>query len=164
MKEYPRILFMGTPEIASYILKGLIENEYNIIGVIAQEDKPEKKKKIIEPVPTKKVAMEYGIPCFQPKKIRLEYEFVKELKPDLIITCAYGQLIPQELIDIIGYDPVVHLDLNHANDQILDILEHIDEYQKLVDKNREMALKHGDWKQRIHQMMEVLEKLGYKCK
>ena len=71
---------------------------------------------------------------------------------------------PQELIDIIGYDPVVHLDLNHANDQILDILEHIDEYQKLVDKNREMALKHGDWKQRIHQMMEVLEKLGYKCK
>lgn len=68
---------------------------------------------------------------------------------------------PQELIDIIGYDPVVHLDLNHANDQILDILEHIDEYQELVDKNREMALKHGDWKQRIHQMMEVLEKLGY---
>lgn len=106
MKEYPRILFMGTPEIASYILKGLIENEYNIIGVIAQEDKPVGRKGIIEPVPTKKVAMEYHIPCFQPKKIRLEYEFVKELKPDLIITCAYGQIIPQELIDIPHLKPI----------------------------------------------------------
>lgn len=106
MKEYPRILFMGTPEIASYILKGLIENEYNIIGVIAQEDKPVGRKGIIEPVPTKKVAMEYHIPCFQPKKIRLEYEFVKELKPDLIITCAYGQIIPQELINIPHLKPI----------------------------------------------------------
>ena len=68
---------------------------------------------------------------------------------------------PQELIDIVGYDPVVHLDKENANAQILDILEHIGDYQELVDKNREMALKHGDWKLRIRKMMEKLCELGY---
>ncbi len=68
---------------------------------------------------------------------------------------------PQELMDIIGYDPVVHLDLPHANDQILDILGHIEEYQELVDKNRQSALIHGDWKSRIQKMMGVMRDLGY---
>lgn len=71
---------------------------------------------------------------------------------------------PKELKDIIGYDPVVHLDKEHANEQILDILAHIEDYQELVDRNRKAALEKGDWKLRIQQMMEVLEKLGYNCK
>ncbi len=98
--DYPRIVFMGTPEIAEFILTGLLDNGYPIVGVIAQEDKPVGRKKIIEPVPTKKAALARKIPVFQPHRIRLDYEFVRELKPDLIITCAYGQIIPQELIDI----------------------------------------------------------------
>lgn len=68
---------------------------------------------------------------------------------------------PQELIDIVGYDPVVRLDKDNANTQILDILGHIEDYQELVDKNRETALKYGDWKLRIKQMMEKLRELGY---
>lgn len=100
MINYPRILFMGTPEIASYILRGLIENDYNLVGVVAQEDKPVGRKNIITPVPTKVVAKEYNIPVYQPKKIRLDYEFVREINPDLIITCAYGQIVPQGLLDI----------------------------------------------------------------
>lgn len=68
---------------------------------------------------------------------------------------------PQELIDIIGYDPVVHLDKDNANDQILGILEHIEDYQELVDRNRQRALEHGDWKVRIEWMMGVMKKQGY---
>lgn len=100
MKKETRILFMGTPEIASHILEGLIVNGYNIVGLIAQQDKPVGRKGIIEPVPTKKVAMKYNIPVYQVAKIRLDYEFVKEINPDLIITCAYGQIVPQGLLDI----------------------------------------------------------------
>ena len=100
MKQYPRIIFMGTPEIASYILKGLIENEYNIVGVVSQEDKPVGRKGILTPTPVKVVALEHSIPVFQVKKIRDDYSFVKDMNPDLIITCAYGQIVPQGLLDI----------------------------------------------------------------
>lgn len=100
MKEYPRIAFMGTPEIASLVLSGLIENGYNVVLVVAQEDKPVGRKKQLIPVPTKKVAMEHNIEVFQPKKIRIDYQKVKEVNPDLIITCAYGQIVPQGLLDI----------------------------------------------------------------
>lgn len=100
MKKNPRIVFMGTPEIASFILEGLINNNYNIVGVIAQIDKPVGRKAIIEEVPTKVIAKKYNIPVFQPIKIRIDYDFLKELKPDLIITCAYGQIVPQGLLDI----------------------------------------------------------------
>ncbi len=101
-----RILFMGTPKIAAHILNGLIEDGYNIIGLIAQKDKPVGRKGIIEPVPTKKVALEHNIPVYQVEKIRLEYEFVKEIKPDLIVTCAYGQIVPQGLLDIPLYGSI----------------------------------------------------------
>lgn len=71
-------------------------------------------------------------------------------------------IAPKELIDIIGYDPVVHLDLDNANEQILDILSHIGDYQELVNNNRKSAIEHGDWKLRIKQMQSVLTELGYK--
>lgn len=68
---------------------------------------------------------------------------------------------PQELVDLIGYNPVVELDKEHFDEQVTDILGHLGEYQRLVDKNREMALKHGDWKQRAEKMREVLQNNGY---
>ena len=100
MKEYPRIIYMGTPEIASYILEGLISNEYNIVGIVSQEDKPVGRKGILTPPPVKVVGEKFNIPVFQPKKIREDYSFIKELNPDLIITCAYGQIVPKGLLDI----------------------------------------------------------------
>lgn len=71
---------------------------------------------------------------------------------------------PQELIDIVGYDPIVHLNLNHANEQILDIISHIEDYQPFVDKNRATAERLGSWDVRIAWLMEVLEQLGYEVK
>lgn len=69
---------------------------------------------------------------------------------------------PKELIDIIGYDPVVLLDKENYPAQISDILSNIDNYQELVDRNRIAAIKHGDWKFRVKTIQKVLYKLGYK--
>ena len=79
MKEYPRIVFMGTPEIASYILEGLIKSEYNIVGVVSQEDKQVGRKGILTPPPVKVVAINNNIPVFQVKRIKDDYSFIKEI-------------------------------------------------------------------------------------
>ncbi|MCH5171698.1 MAG: methionyl-tRNA formyltransferase [Erysipelotrichales bacterium] len=100
MKRLEKILYMGTPEMSAIVLESLILEGYNIVGVVAQCDKPVGRKKILEKVPTKVVAEKYNIPVFQPEKIRLDYEFVKDLNPDLILTLAYGQIVPQGLLDI----------------------------------------------------------------
>lgn len=105
-KKDARIIFMGTPEISSRVLEGLISNGFNIVAVIAQPDRPVGRKKILTPVPTKVVASKYNIPVYQPVKIRKEYEFVNELKPDLILTLAYGQIVPQGLLDIPTYGAI----------------------------------------------------------
>ncbi len=102
LKDY-RLIFMGTPSIASKVFDALIKEGYNFVALIAQEDKPVGRKGILEPVPTKVVAQAHNIPVYQPHKIRLDYEFVKELKPDLILTMAYGQIVPQGLLDIPTY-------------------------------------------------------------
>ncbi len=95
-----RIIFMGTPEISAKVLEGMISSGFNIVALISQPDRPVGRKKIMAPVPTKVVAEKYHIPVYQPIKIRKEYEFVNEIKPDLILTLAYGQIVPQGLLDI----------------------------------------------------------------
>lgn len=102
ISEY-RIVYMGTPRFSAQVLESMIQDGFNIVGVIAQEDKPVGRKKVLEPVPTKQVALEHNIPVFQPHRIRKEYEFVNDLKPDLILTMAYGQIIPHELLSIPKY-------------------------------------------------------------
>lgn len=99
-KKDARLIFMGTPEISSLVFEEMILDGFNFVGLISQPDKPIGRKGQIEQSPTKKVALKYNIPVFQPQKIRLDYEFVKDLKPDLIITFAYGQIVPQGLLDI----------------------------------------------------------------
>ena len=95
-----KILWLGTPKISAIVLKKLIESGYNICGVVCSIDKPVGRKQEILPVPTKKIALENNIPVYQPIKIRLDYDFVKEINPDLILCMAYGQIIPQGLLDI----------------------------------------------------------------
>lgn len=99
-KNEVKILYMGTPEMSAKVLEALILDGFNIVGVIAQEDQPVGRKVIICDVPTKVVAKKYNIPVYQPHKIRLDYEFVKDINPDLILTMAYGQIVPQGLLDI----------------------------------------------------------------
>lgn len=67
----------------------------------------------------------------------------------------------KELVDLIGYNPVVEIDKEHAKEQIADVLAHIEDYQDLVDKNRETALRLGDWSLRMQQVMEWLRECGY---
>ena len=86
--------------MSAKVLEALISGGFNIVGVVAQEDQPVGRKAIITEVPTKVVAKTYNIPVYQPHKIRLDYEFVKEINPDLILTMAYGQIVPQGLLDI----------------------------------------------------------------
>ena len=95
-----RILYMGTPEMSAKVLEALISGGFNVVALVAQEDQPVGRKAIITEVPTKVVAKKYNIPVYQPHKIRLDYEFVKDINPDLILTMAYGQIVPQGLLDI----------------------------------------------------------------
>ena len=68
---------------------------------------------------------------------------------------------PKELVDLIGYNPVVELDTVHTAEQVQEILAHIEDYQPLVDKNRKTALKMGDWSVRMQEVMKWLKGCGY---
>lgn len=93
-----RIVFMGTPEFSVPVLQGLIDN-YQVVGVVCQPDKEVGRKKEIVFSPIKKLALANNIEVIQPEKIRVDYQAVLDLKPDMIITCAYGQIIPNEILD-----------------------------------------------------------------
>ncbi|MBR2552784.1 MAG: methionyl-tRNA formyltransferase [Erysipelotrichaceae bacterium] len=94
---------MGTPEFAQTVLQKLLENDFPVVGVVTQPDAYVGRKKILTYSPVKKLALEHNIPVLQPVKIRLDYQAVLDLRPTLIITCAYGQIIPQILLDAPKY-------------------------------------------------------------
>ncbi len=94
-----RILFMGTPSFSVPILEGLLDN-YKIRAVVTQPDRIIGRDNVPQPTPVKKLAMENTILVLQPEKIRNEYQEIISLKPDLIITCAYGQILPKELLEV----------------------------------------------------------------
>ena len=93
-----KIVFMGTPDFAVPVLRGLIEN-YEVVGVVSQPDKRVGRHQELKATPIKEVALEYHIPVFQPIKIREDYQDILALNPDMIVTCAYGQIITKEIID-----------------------------------------------------------------
>ena len=105
-KKDLKIVYLGTPKISAIVLENLIKNGYKIVAVVSQVDKPQGRKMILTPTETKLVAQKYNIPVFQPVKIRDDYEFLKELEPDIILTMAYGQIIPQAVLDIPKYLPL----------------------------------------------------------
>lgn len=91
------IVFMGTPEFAGPVLQGLIDN-YKIRAVVTQPDRPGNHGQI-NVSPIKKLASEHAILVLQPEHIKEEYQEIINLNPDLIITCAYGQIIPRQLLE-----------------------------------------------------------------
>ncbi len=97
VKEIPRILFMGTPEFAVPILEGLFEN-YEVRAVVTQPDRPVGRDGKIVYSPIKKCAMDHTVLVLQPEKLKDALEEIYALKPNLIITCAYGNLVPRELL------------------------------------------------------------------
>ncbi len=110
-----RIVFMGTPEFAVPILRALVldlPKNYRVVGVVTKPDKKVGRKQILTPSPIKEESALYNIPVFQPKKIKEEYQAILDLKPDLIITCAYGQILPKEILDYPKYKCInVHASL-----------------------------------------------------
>ena len=97
--ENPRIVFMGTPEFGCAILEELIEEGRNVVGVVCQPDKLVGRKQILTFPAAKNLALEHDIKVVQPVKIRKEYDEVLALEPDLIVTCAYGQIIPDAVLN-----------------------------------------------------------------
>lgn len=106
-----RVVFMGSPEFSLPILEMLIK-ETNVILVVSEEDKLTGRKQVLMPTPVKKLALENNIEVYTPHKIRNEYEYILEKNPDIIITCAYGQIIPKELLFTPKYKAInVHASL-----------------------------------------------------
>ncbi len=99
--EHMRIVFMGTPEYAAICLQVLLEAGHQVVGVFTQPDRPKGRGGKVEMPLTKLVALEHGIPVFQPRRIRDEgLEDLKALKPDLCVTAAYGQILSQDILDV----------------------------------------------------------------
>lgn len=94
-----RVVFMGTPDFAVPVLENLIEHT-NVVLVVSQPDRMVGRKHEIKPTPVKEMAIKHNIPVFQPEKIKEDYEQVRSAKPDLLITCAYGQIIPEEVLQL----------------------------------------------------------------
>ena len=109
-----KVVFMGTPELSATVLKSLSDAGYNVILSVSQPDKPVGRKHILTAPPAKVQAEALGIEVYQPDSLKTDeaYEFIKAKEPDLIITAAYGKILPQRMLDIPTYGCInVHASL-----------------------------------------------------
>lgn len=97
-----RVVYMGTPEIAAKVLEAVHELPVEIVGVWTQPDKPVGRKQVLTPPPVKVLAEQYGIPVYQPERIKRKAAVaeLEALKPDLILVTAYGQLLSEKILNI----------------------------------------------------------------
>ncbi len=95
-----KILFAGTPEFAVAPLKTIIENGFEVVGVITQTDKPQGRKGILTPPPVKTAAVALGIPVLQPEKIKDDIQSLRAFNADILVTCAYGQILKQSVLEL----------------------------------------------------------------
>lgn len=93
-----KVVFMGTPLFAVPVLEGLIDN-YEVVLVVTQPDKKVGRHQDVKLSPIKKLALEHNIAIFQPEKIKTDYQAILDAKPDMIVTCAYGQIVPKIILD-----------------------------------------------------------------
>lgn len=100
-----KIVFMGTPDFAAAALKSLIDAGHEVVLAVTQPDKPKGRSGQLQTSPVKDVAVEAGIPVFQPAKIRLPEEVaeLKKYEADVYIVAAFGQILSQEILDIPRY-------------------------------------------------------------
>ncbi len=97
-----RILFMGTSEFAIPTLQALVAHKFEIIGVVTQPERPSGRGKRVTPTPVKAEGLRYNLTVYQPEKVR-HARFLKtleQLAPDIIVVAAFGQLLPQAMLDI----------------------------------------------------------------
>ncbi len=95
-----KLVFAGTPEFAVPSLNALHAAGFEIAAVLTQPDKPQGRKGILTPSPVKEAAQNLNIPVLQPRKLKEDYSALKEAGADLMVTCAYGQILTQEILDL----------------------------------------------------------------
>src|SRR5699024_2830965 len=98
-----KIVFMGTPDFSVPILQSLVQSEYEVVLVVTQPDRPKGRKKTLTAPPIKMEAEKQQIPVFQPEKLTDAFEEIIAYEPDLIVTAAYGQLLPKALLEAPEY-------------------------------------------------------------
>lgn len=100
-----RIVFMGTPDFSVPALKALVEAGHQVIAVVTQPDKPKGRGKEVQMTPVKIQAMEYGIPVYQPAKVREAFfvEVLKGLEADVYVVIAFGQILPKAVLELPKY-------------------------------------------------------------
>lgn len=110
-----RVVFMGTPDFSVPTLQKIIDAGHQVIGVVTQPDKAKGRSKALQFTPVKELAVKYHIPVFQPQRIKGNQEFYEEMKalnPEVMITVAFGQILPQEILDLPKYGCInVHASL-----------------------------------------------------
>lgn len=109
-----RVIFMGTPDFSVSTLEEIIKAGHEVIGVVTQPDKPKGRGKAVLYTPVKEKAMEHNIPVYQPVKVK-DPEFVevlRDLKPDVIVVVAFGQILPKSILEMTKYGCInVHASL-----------------------------------------------------
>ena len=97
-----RVVFMGTPDIAATCLKKVLEEDFEVVGVYTQPDRPKGRGMKMVYSPVKEVALEKGIPVFQPENFREDatVQQLRDLQPDVVAVVAYGRILPQRVLDI----------------------------------------------------------------
>lgn len=97
-----KIVFMGTPAFSVPVLKMIVEEGYDVLAVVTQPDRPVGRKHVLTPPPVKAAAVELGLRVIQPEKLRgsEELQEIIALQPDLIVTAAFGQILPKELLEV----------------------------------------------------------------
>ena len=109
-----RIVFMGTPDFAAESLKKLIDEKYDVAAVFTQPDKPRNRGMQLSYSPVKQLALDNGIPVYQPTKLRdgTATELVKSLEPDILVVVAYGRILPDDMLAVPKYGAInVHASL-----------------------------------------------------
>ena len=95
-----KIIYAGSPQYAVPALEKLIESGKNVVAVITQPDKPVGRRQALTPTPVKLCAQKHGLPVFDFAKIRDHVAEIKELGADIMLTCAYGQLLTEQILNI----------------------------------------------------------------
>lgn len=107
-----KIVFMGTPDFSVPILQKIIGEGYQVVLVVTQPDRPKGRKRVLSAPPVKEEALKHNIPVYQPEKIRESYQEILTYEPDLIVTAAFGQILPNELLEAPKYGCInVHASL-----------------------------------------------------
>lgn len=99
-----RVVFMGTPDIAAVCLKKILDDGFDVVGVYTQPDRPKNRGMKLAFSPVKELALEWGLPIYQPESFREEetVQALRELRPDVVAVVAYGRILPQKVLDIPG--------------------------------------------------------------